>query len=433
MFSKKLAISSALLALGSLAAIVLSALSIVVLTRLVSPKEYGLYTVFLTAASVFSPVVALRLDIAALSATSRRQLREIFLLGLVCLPIMAVVGAALALGAISWVLGESGDSYIVGLAIVGVLLASGLAQLAKNQAIWCGQISQTAGATSLDAVVRNGVHLLLAVSQFGGRALVWGDSIGKAVMAILLWPAYRLTVGRLRAVFSQAPTRLMRYRQFVFYGSPSSLLDSLASLMLIPLVASIYSASDAGIVGLAGRVLSLPAAILSASYGDLIQKHLTTVSLSDAATRRLAVFKLFGVAFAMALLATGPLAVIVYLSATSLFGDAWATINDVVPWLALQAVLAATMSPVSRWVFVVGAQRVKLGYDVLALTIPTAMFYCLSDKSVHFAVSGYVIGHFVCYAVYFRLILVAVARHDNSRNLLSDVTSRDVSQDKRQS
>jgi O-antigen/teichoic acid export membrane protein len=409
-FSRELARNSALLTLGSIFSAAFSAVSTIVLTRLVSPKEFGVYIVCLTVASVVAPAVILRLDMASLSVTSRKRAREIFLIGLVCLPITGVLGSALVVSFLLNISDLDTNVYLLGLAVAVLLVASGLAQLAKTNAIWGERIAQASLATGLDSVIRNVSQLALAVGQFGGRTFILADAAGKACMAAVLWPPYKITGRRLRTAFRNAFKRLRAYKSYVIYGVPSSLLDTLAAMMLVPLVASMYSTADAGLVGLAARVLSLPAALLSSNYGDLIQRRLVEKLGADNHSRQVAVLSLFGVALLFALIATIPVAVLLIFFASDIFGNGWAGVVTVVPWLAALSIISATMSPVSRWIFVVGAQRAKFFYDCIAVTMPALFFYFVSVKPIEVAVGAYVLGHFISYLIYLLVILVAVRR-----------------------
>jgi len=339
-----------------------------VLTRLYTPRDIGLWGLFMSFVGVASVAGALRYEVAVVAAPDDGEANSLVRSALLIAVVVAVV-AGIIFGAFKHygVLGYG----------VFPLWTSALVSLTLVVTVW-GQILRywairhkkfrLIGAFAL------GRSVLRAIAQ--GALFVWqtfgmivGESMGRFGSLLILWRAFSLRGGEERVRTSGAFNVLLKYRVYPLTLLPSALLDTVALMAAVPIFASVYGIEAGGALALAQKVTSIPMSLIGAAVADVFYGH--AADLAHNHPTKLLGFLLATVA-KLSVLAVGMGGLAWWLAprlTPVIFGPQWAISGDMmaemVPWLI--GMLA--VSPVTRAIFLTKHPWTKLLYDIPAVVV----------------------------------------------------------------
>jgi O-antigen/teichoic acid export membrane protein len=139
---------------------------------------------------------------------------------------------------------------------------------------------------------------------------VLGRCAGLTRMLRSTWPV--LSQELAGSNFHQLIETLKRNRQFAVYSLPSSLLDTIASSISLPLIVFLYGLNAGGSYALVSRVLDLPTVLITANVADAFHSRAALISQENPAAlpglvkRMSAILLLAGFGPAAILVAFGP-------------------------------------------------------------------------------------------------------------------------------
>jgi O-antigen/teichoic acid export membrane protein len=348
-----------------------------VLTRLYLPESFGQYALFVSFLNVAMVGISLRYELGIVAASTEKKAAHLaFAAFFFSLPASLAGAAALLLLIHFSLLGFNSLPSYAPLLMAAALICVGTFYVLRY---WFVRQEQF-GCVSQATVVQNGVRSISQVvtgtlgGQLGGLLAgeLLGRSAGMTRMFRTAWPKIKAHVFPLeRRNFSEV---LRENWQFPLYSLPSSLVDSAAANICVPLVVWYYGANAGGYFALVQRVLAVPLVLISASVADAFQARLALYArdkpgqIARLFRRTSAGLVCIGIVPTLLLLLFGGQIF------QAVFGDKWTVAGKlaavVAPWFLAQSVV----SPLSRLVFVLDGQRLKLIYDVLALTSMVGVF-----------------------------------------------------------
>ncbi|MDJ0926104.1 MAG: lipopolysaccharide biosynthesis protein [Gammaproteobacteria bacterium] len=243
------------------------------LTRFVTPAEFGVFGTFLSIAGIFMPIVSLRYEWAIpLPKSDSRAAR------LVQLSLYLLFGSAVFVAAFGWVamqLSPEGSAFheameywwalwlaVVVMGLVQILLTGWVVRARHFEYLARARIAQSVfvGALQVALVLAVGGPFALILGFVVGQALAYaplGAHCGRAITAALETDG-RANVMRVATDFKRFPT----------FSAPSSLLNSAgteAPLLLFGMVAGVVAAGEFAI---AQRLVALPAVLITMSLAQ---------------------------------------------------------------------------------------------------------------------------------------------------------------------
>ena len=355
------------------------------LTRLYTPVDLGLFGLFSVFVGSASGVMSLRYDAAVVSAQDVDDARSVAWLALILvIPTALFASGILVLLTFLDLLGY-GDLPVLAfpLAFAAMVLSS-LVSVGRHWMLREETFGLISRVTFAQNTARTVGQVALGWSGLGFVGLATGDVIGRSTGLITalrsLWAG----------VSSQLPEKddLRRvaasFREFPQYSAPSTLIDAAAASLPIPLLAALFGVGTAGQFFLVQRVLSVPSALIGRSVGDAFHGRFARGIRAGAANGR----DLFvRTSIGLLVLGVGPALLLLFAGEALfpfLFGDSW-ELAGVMAGIAAPWFLAGfVVAPVSRIVLVVGGQRAKLVYDIIALAgvVATFVWARAADTSV---------------------------------------------------
>jgi O-antigen/teichoic acid export membrane protein len=398
------------LAGGTIGAQVITVAVSPLLTRLYSPTELGQLGLCIAFVSTVTASLTLRYDAAIVSQTNDAAAGRLAVAATAIVPVASAAVSVLLLALIVLSIAGYGEVPLFAVPAVAVtLLLAGWSSVLRFWLVRRQAFGPLNGLTVLQSAGRAVAQVAGSLVGLGLGGLLIADIVGRAASLVRDGPgAARQMWNVARPVTRPAMRRLLSInRDFPVYAMPSTLLNSLAVALPLPLVAALYGVESAGYFALVQRVLALPVAVIGAAVSDAFFSRLSGYA-RDAPGRGRPL--LLRTAAALGILGI-PFAVVVVLFAPRLFallfGADWEVAGDLavvmVPWMMAQLIV----SPVSRAVFVYGGQRQKLSFDVLAVAGAVVSLWLSARLALDLvsAVALLSVVQTICYGLYFALLL----------------------------
>jgi lipopolysaccharide exporter len=387
-----------------------------VLTRLYLPVSFGQYALFVSFLNVAMVGVSLRYELAIVAERTEHRAACLTLAALLfSLPTSLIGGGVLLLLIhFSWLGFNALPPYTAGLMAAALVFVAGFSVLrywfVRHEQFGC--VSQ---ATVAQNSVRSVSHAAMGAIGGGVEGLLAGELLGRSAGIIRVfrtaWPKIRALVFPIdRKKFSEV---LRENMQFPVYSLPSSLVDSTAANICIPLVVWYYGSSAGGYFALVQRILAVPLILISASVADAFQARLALYARSTP-HRIVQLFRRTSAGLICAGIIPTAL-LILYAGPTfrALFGEKWIIAGRMAAIVAPFFFAQFVVSPLSRLVFVLDGQRLKLIYDFVALSGTISVFAFSKWQHLplmHALAILSAVGTFT-FLVYYSLLMRIVSRY----------------------
>jgi O-antigen/teichoic acid export membrane protein len=363
------------IATGTAAGQLLALLCAPILSRLYSPAEFGMYTVFFALASAGAAIAALRFELAI---PIPKENSDVF--GVVVLGLLSSVTVA-ALGTIALTVAAPSVSRVLAqphvepwLLLVPVTAAAMGAFGVLNQlAIRQHRYAAVGRRNILQAFVLLCTQVGFGLFELGAGGLILGLLIGQAAGMLSLFAGSQLMSPGSRAGWAPQTLRrlLGRFRRMPLIMAPSGLINVLGIQLPVLVIASFYGDAVAGWLGLTQRVLALPVTLLGAAVaqvylGELIplwrERRQDVYAFYMRTTRRLCVAA--GI-ISMPVVFIGP-----WLFAL-VFGTEWAESGRFAQPLALSLAAQLVAVPMAQTLTAFEMQKQQVAWDVGRLLLVT--------------------------------------------------------------
>jgi len=343
-----------------------------VLTRLYTPHDLGVIGLITSFLAVSTLLVTLRLEQAIVSAISEEDANGLAQVALVLSLILSALSSLLLYPLISLnLLGFGAVSYW---AVPLVFVASCFTGWSSTLRYWL--IRQKNFTLVGRMVVWQNLARVLGQISLGLFSLGWlGLTLGEcAARGFGIRPAWVLAHKTLKLKISSKDFFVIgRYSPFPKYVLPSSLVDALAYVLPLPMVASEFGVASAGAFALAQRVVTIPVSLIGASVADVFHAQIAEAAREKPHTVRAIFWSTSRYLLVLGLLFSIPLVLLSPILFEYIFGQNWKNAGWVAaamsPWMLAQFVV----SPISRLVLVSDRQIMKLLYDLVSLLIVVAV------------------------------------------------------------
>lgn len=390
-----------------------------VLTRLFSPGELGVLSVYTSVLGTLAVVACLRYEQAIPLPKEDDDATALLFLS-----VLFAFVVALATGFAMW-LYPSALSSVGGQAnlpdVLATLLPIGVFLLAVYQAL--SMMALRLGNYGRLGVTRATQSFAAAVVQVTGGILGGGPSLlilGHIVGQSSGLSSLALLAVRSKAVRMPAIPRIVRvarrYKKFTYIGMPAALLNTAALLLPSILIAYSYGLPAAGHFSLAVLVLSAPVQLIGRSVAQVffaesskkIYENPQSVRLMlQSTSKKLSVWSIVP---AVALIFLGPWVFGIF------FGEGWEFSGQLASILTVAYLLSLVASPASQVFLVVERQDISLILNILKLIVSVVSFSVLPIFKLDIIVSviSYGIGMSLYYASVIFISFVILGRRSES-------------------
>ncbi|MBW2662453.1 MAG: oligosaccharide flippase family protein [Deltaproteobacteria bacterium] len=392
-----------------------------VITRLYSPAEMGVLGVFMAFVGFLSVGVGLRYEMAIVSAKDDREANHLLVASLFfAIPTSMFAGFAMWIMIRHDLLSYGALPMWSAIATVIALLVTGIFTALRY---WYVRRADFAGVSQ--ALVSQGfgravVPIALAWGQAGWIGLLVGEIAGRSLGIVRLLRGAVPAIVKAMRPFDRVYYRSMLKDNWKFPAVvlPSSLIDSLAAMLPLPVLAFYFGPAAAGQFLLVQRLSQLPAGLVSASVGDVFHSHLSDAYRSDPRQVRAILWTVTKKLGTISTLIYLPLAIVAPFIFGTIFGQEWSETGLLVSILAPVSLLGMVVSPMSRLLFVVNRSELKLVIDGVRLFVPIFGLWVMHDMGCDFwySVTAFSLLSSLNYILYFGLIWYASGKKQARKN-----------------
>jgi len=348
------------------------------LTRIYGPAEFGALGLFTSFLSIGGVALTLQYELSIVVGADEREAAHLTLASLMLtLPMSMLSGVALWLLMLGKIAGFGGlPSFAPGLMFFSMLLI-GLFTALRYWSLREGQFGWIAQATVVQSATRAILQAGLGAIGMLPSGLLLGEALGRGmgITRILrnAWP--RLQQHALHSRWAEFKSALLKHRKFPLYSFPSSFLDALCLGLPLPMLVHLYGVPLGGYYSLVWKVITVPTVLIGVSIADTFHNSLATYA-RETPERVMQLFR--STSFGLLAIGLVPATLLLFFGPAMfrmVFGARWgisgAIAAVVAPWYLAQFVA----SPLSRVVFVLSGQEIKLLWDLLCLASLCGVFF----------------------------------------------------------
>jgi O-antigen/teichoic acid export membrane protein len=342
-------------------------LALPLLSRLFSPADFGLFTVYLSVVNILAPIAGLRFELALFSTIDGNGARVIVRLVLTTLLVMTLIATGLVTFGSHRLGSESGHAIQTTLIFLpfGIFLR-GLSDCATAWAIGSGSLRTLAIASFAQPFLLAVLQAVFGLMHLGATFLVLAYIGSYAAYAAVV---FTRTMSRedvvgifgapLREIWRMARANI----KFPLFTMPATLITLLISNMPPLLIGSLFGPDAAGQYGVAYRVAVGPITVICTPLNNIFTSEASRSS--DPAVVRTAMRIVAAASLALVaipILIFGLFAP--YLAAFAL-GPHWHLAGNIAAALSVMAAAQALTSPFSDVTSIYRRQEVRLIVDAL--------------------------------------------------------------------
>jgi O-antigen/teichoic acid export membrane protein len=370
---------------GTIFAQISGLLAMPIITRIYSPEQYGLLTIYVSVLTLFSGSECLRYELGIPIADDDESAINIVALSIMILFsftfLFIITISVFGKHILVYLSAEKIQNYRF-LLPFGLFL-NGLFQIflmwnfrKKDYQI----ISRTKIAQSLAGnISKIGFGLL----GFGPVGLIIGNTVGRSAGATTLMKKLVINqkelIGKIK--FSRMVYLSKRYIKFPIFKLPSTFLSKTANQLPILFIASIYGGEVIGLFGLAKSIVNMPVLLIGKSVGDVFYGEVAALGRNNPKRIKHLSEKLFK---KLCLLGAVPLFTLLFFGPALfglVFGPEWITAGKYARILAVLSFAELIFQPVSRIYDIFEKQQITLVITIIRIILVLGVFAV--SKIVH--------------------------------------------------
>lgn len=347
-----------------------------VITRVYTPEEYGVLSVFSSILLIFS-FSSLKYEMTIQIVRDDEEALLMMILSLLILTVVSIfVGASLFINE-NLILelfnakNLTGLKYLIpiGIYLQGIFLI--LSQYMYRKKLY-KIVSKTKFSQNL---LGNISKVTLGLLGFGGIGLIIGRIISVSVGSIKFYSAMRIKeISKISITKKNILKGATIYKDFPLYQSTSAVIIHLRNQFPILFLAPLYGTEIVGLYGLANIIIKIPMILIGQSVMDVFFAEIASIgknnpkkikNLSNSLFKKLAIVGIMPT-FLIAL--AGP-----FIFAT-IFGDQWIEAGNFARILSIYIYSNLIFSPISKVFEVFRKQYLKLILDSISLLLIIIIF-----------------------------------------------------------
>jgi lipopolysaccharide exporter len=261
---------------GTALAQIVTILASPILTRIYTPEQFGVFSLFATIVSTASVIVCLSYEMAVVLPEKEEDAAKVLLL---CILIALLISAAMTLGIIFF--GETIIHFLqaqdllallwwapVNLILVGIYQSLNYWYTRISQFKWISVSRFSQSATTAGAQIGVGTLGTGASGLICG--LILGQLASSSILAVNAVKRIPQLIKKEWPTPSQFYSLLYRYRKFPLYSSWGTLMNTAAFQVVPPFLSTLFGPAVAGFYFLGFRLASIPISLLGMAIGQVL-------------------------------------------------------------------------------------------------------------------------------------------------------------------
>jgi len=387
------------------------------LTRLYTPTDFGILAVFTALTGILGGIACLRYELAIPLCEKEENATSTFgVCVFACLFLVALTGLWSFLfadqTAVFFNVPELADYFWL---LPATLLTVGVKTAFNHLGIRISNIKLISQSQLVLAIGRVLPQLLLGLTGIGAFGLLIGQGVGFAACALflgfMLFRQIDLKFGP--GSFNAMALMAKRYRRFVFFSTPSTLLNGITRLTPAMFLAALYNAEIAGWYGFAQLVIGAPIQLLAMAVAQVYLSRAPRLRESDLPGLRRLFYATSKRLFIVGLFFIGLIAIPGPWAFSLLFGEVWEQSGYITQILALLYLARFIVVPVSQTLNLFERQDLVFLWDFINLIALLGSFAAAKFWSLDYmtAIALYSAGMTASYLFHLFLIVHVLNKH----------------------
>lgn len=385
---------------GTMVAQSIPLLGSLVIARLYSPADFGMFSAWLGMVLLAGVVITGRFEMALAVEPDGAPRRLAMAATLATIVLASGTLAALATVIYFGSTALDGVGPLFVLLFVPATLLTGVIHSWQAWAAAEGNYKGLSGIRIVQALIITSAQIGMGLAEPSAFGMALGHVLGLLAgicFAATLMPLNPLPVHDFRKFWTSLKAFWVSQRRFPMLALPADTINSAAGQLPLLLIASKFGAEASGLFALALRVLGAPIGLLGAAVLDVFKRRAASSyrENGDCRDEYLRVFRLLAAGGAILAVGAFFLAENVFVVA---FGEPWRRAGTLAVWLMPMFAMRFVASPLSYVFYIAGKQQIDLVWQCALLAMTVAAFSVPVDFET--TVKLYAAGYGGLYVVY---------------------------------
>jgi len=385
-----------------------------ILTRIYTPKDFGMFALYMSVASILSVVATGRYELAIMLPKKDEDAINIVVLSIIISFLVSFIALLIVFffnAQITTLLGNSQISSWLYFIPVTVLL-TGIYQSFNYWSNRKKQYKRLATSRVLQSGTTATTNLSMGFGGFGSSGLILGGVLGQglvtAVLGKVVWreEKYRLKELKRLKMFAL----IKKYKKLPIFNLPNALIDGFRLSGISILIAKIFTVATLGQFSLAWKMLQAPISLISSSLSQVFFQKISSAKKSDLD----AIVKRFLI---KSILIALPIFMIIYFYAVDIFmvvfGEKWRLAGEIAsilsPWLFLNFITA----PMANLFIVLNRQEIVLIASIFYMLVPVSILFILNELGFIYVLELITLAMSLILLMYIGLVLFYTKKEKN--------------------
>lgn len=349
-----------------------------IITRIYSPEEYGILTVYTSIIGIFSVLGSLRYEATIAIADDDRTAINmitvstfILLINITIMMIIMYISGDKVLN-----LFGADNLYKYKYFIPIGLLFIGLYNI-FIQWSYRNKNFKTISKTKLkQSIVQNVINIAFGIAKLGGVGLIIGKITGQSAGFITLSkPIIKYRNLIIESInFKEIMAGLVRYRNFALFSTPSQLLNIAGLQMPVFLLTAFFGNGVTGLYGLANSMINIPFSLISNAVSDVYYSEAANIGKSDPIRLKILSNQLLKKMILLGIIPTVIIMIFAPKLFSIIFGDEWYNAGIYGQLIVISVFARFIFMPISRVYEVYERQKEALVLDAIRIILVVLTF-----------------------------------------------------------
>lgn len=271
---------ASILLVGAVAAQIIPVLVSPIITRIYSPHDYGLYSLYMSIMTLIASVATGRYELSVMLPERDEDAASLAIFSvMLAILLAAIIAAVLFFFANPLAILIGGEGIINWLYWVPVAIV--FAAIFQVCVVWVSRKEQYVAVSAsriAQSIVTVATQLFVGIGQYFSGGLIIASLVGQGATAVLLalfcWRQERAKFAI--AGWSSSLRLAKKYRKFLLFNTPYTLLGNFSKSFVIYALSAFSGNAVVGFFGLARSVMFLPLGLVSNSIGQVYFKKAAT-------------------------------------------------------------------------------------------------------------------------------------------------------------
>lgn len=395
-------------------------ISIIILpfiTRLYSPIEFSVFSVYISILSIISVASCLRFEIAIPIPTKDEDALSLLILALISnfiTTLCVVIIIFIFDDVIVKILNQPNFSSYLWLIPIGVFF-SGLYNGLQYWATRKKQFTVLAKTRIFQAVGGAGTQVGLGLLKYGVTGLIVGQIVNysSGILRLILNLIQDIKCLNKKITLKRIGSNLKKYENFPKYSTLEVLANTGGIQLPIVIIAALSLGAEAGYLMLAMQVLGIPMKFIGGAISQVYLSH-APKAFEQGNIREYTIEvlnKLFKFSFGVLIF----IGIISPVIVEYIFGSQWKNVGIVISWMIPWFVLQLISSPISMVMHIANKQKMMLILTLFGFFLKIIVIYTQYYINSKYLLQAYAISsaifYLVCYLVFSKIALLKLKDH----------------------